>query len=61
MMVRVLLGQPPQKPDDRLEQHGEDHRSLGEGDAVLDPVELREVQVRGGCGEPCVGGRSSAV
>jgi hypothetical protein len=52
-MVRVLLGQAPQQPDDRLEQHGEDHRTLGEGDAVLDPFELREVQVRGGGGEPC--------
>ncbi|MET7355287.1 MMPL family transporter [Streptomyces mirabilis] len=54
-VVRVFLGQSPQQPDDRFEQHGEDHRSFGEGDAVFESVELREIQVRGGCGEPCVG------
>jgi hypothetical protein len=38
-MVRVLLGQAPQQPDDRLEQHAEDHRPFGEGELVLDPFE----------------------
>jgi hypothetical protein len=54
-MVRVLLGQAPQQSDDRLEQHTEYHRPLGEGDLVLDPFELSENQVRGRGGEPCVG------
>ncbi len=54
-MVGVLLGRAPQQPDDRIEQHAEDHRPLGEGDLVLDPFELREIKVRGGGGEPCVG------
>jgi hypothetical protein len=36
--ARVLLVQSPQKPDDRLEQHGEGHRPLGGGDAVFDSV-----------------------
>ncbi|MEU0248619.1 hypothetical protein ABZ192_30735 [Streptomyces sp. NPDC006235] len=55
-MVRVLLGQAPQQPDDRFEQHTEDHRPLGEGDPVLDPFELCDIQARGRGGEPRVRG-----